>query len=257
MQEVSDLTGSDKPEHLAELSLQNKYIDNLGSIGRLTNLTELSLAFNEIISLAALASCVSLQSLNIMHNKVRSLSGLEELPALRCLKAGSNRIANLTPLRGIVELEELWLQSNRIKSLRHVADSLSQLPALEKLVIAQNDCLAATSGDEPEPCARQHLLVNLGMVTFLDGPVTKATREEAVREMGSAEGQAALQELLAAQVGLRHTHHSETRCRFISLMWRGVTGAASANQRGAGVPNRPSAAERGGTSAAPAEQSRH
>ena len=203
LQELQEITGSDQPEHLAELSLGNKHIDDLGCLSKCTQLTELNLGFNELTSLAALAPCVALQSLNVMHNKLRSLAGLEGLVQLRCLKAGSNRLSELGALVDHGQLEELWLQSNRLQSLAGVVGSLCKLPALEKVVLAQNGCLLLDpKADRGQPAclpARYHLLASLTKVSFIDGMVEDEERAAATRNLQTEKGKAALAELLEAQ----------------------------------------------------------
>ena len=94
--ELEEATGASDLHSLVELSLTNKYVDDLGYLGKLTQLQEVSLAFNDLRNLDDLAQCADLRELNVMHNKLRALTGLESMGKLDVLKASKNRLSDLS-----------------------------------------------------------------------------------------------------------------------------------------------------------------
>lgn len=199
-QEITEITGSEDVKQLTEISLANRYVDQLGFVCEMDQLQDLNLSFNDIHSLEGLAGCRSLRVLTVVHNKLKNLNGLQGLDELRCLRCSKNLIADVSATARLPQLQELWIQNNRVPHISNVVDNLGGLAHLQKLVLSPNPCSPLPEGDRvfPQPeIWKQYTLCSLRHLSVLDGQfVDEADRSAAEANLKTLEGSEALHVLL-------------------------------------------------------------
>jgi len=120
-----------------ELTLTNKGLTDVGSVGEVLNLQSLNLAFNSLSSLTGLSVLQHLQTLNVSHNQLASVKALSSLTSLTSLNASHNKISSIAPLEELTNLRDLCLQSNQLKNVSEL-QCMSALSGLTKLWLTPN-----------------------------------------------------------------------------------------------------------------------
>eukprot|EP01052_Picozoa_sp_SAG31_P009147 SAG31_NODE_476_length_15154_cov_24.796878_1_plen_367_part_10 len=204
-QEIQEITGVEDAEQLTEISLSNRYVDQLGFVCEMVWLQELNISFNDLYSLQGIAGCRSLRVLTVVHNRLRNLDGIQGLDDLRCLRCSKNNIIDISAVGECPRLQELCIQDNKIPHISDVVDNLGALAELQKLMVVPNPfvpCAALSSGAKAEGAGqsetwRQYTLCSLRHLLVLDGqPVNDDDRSVAEKRLQTLEGSEALHVLL-------------------------------------------------------------
>ncbi|MGK7395886.1 MAG: leucine-rich repeat domain-containing protein [Candidatus Cyclobacteriaceae bacterium M3_2C_046] len=126
---INDLTGLGKLTELKELDISHTEVDNLIPLRNLTKLEHLNCAYTNISSLDPLKYALNLRNLICNNTQLMSLATAENLVRLEKLHGQNNEINDLTPIKSLSHLKELNLAETAIVELSAL-DSLFQLNLL-------------------------------------------------------------------------------------------------------------------------------
>ena len=119
---ITDLSGLEKCQALASLTLTDNKVIRLEALQGLERLQFLDLANNQITDLSPLAKCTALQYVELTNNKVADVSVFGGIPAITSLYLAGNQITDITALFKLPKLWTLYLDSNKVSHLQGIGE---------------------------------------------------------------------------------------------------------------------------------------
>jgi hypothetical protein len=102
---------------LTNLSVRNKFIQNLSGLECAINLKELRLNNNQISDTRPLANLFNLHTLSLSNNNVSDIQPLANLVNMEWLDLSNNHISDIGPLANLTNLKWLILNNNQISDI--------------------------------------------------------------------------------------------------------------------------------------------
>ena len=136
-EEITDLTGLEHANQLADLDLSYNQISDVTPLAHLTQLVYLDLSDNQISDITPLAQLTQLTELELDRNQISDISPLAQPTQLTKLLLWNNQISDISPLAGLPSLKYLSLSSNQISDVT-LLTTFASLESLRHILLSGN-----------------------------------------------------------------------------------------------------------------------
>lgn len=129
---VQDIEPLERLTNLKTLNLSNTNVTNLSPLRNLNELEDLNLSHTTVQVITSLKYANKLKVLNLNQTSVADISVVQQMPLLEKLDIGKTSVVDLTPLANLVQISNLNLHGSKISDL----SSLPNLHLLKDLNIS-------------------------------------------------------------------------------------------------------------------------
>ena len=134
--QIEDITGLEKLTSLTDISLSKNNVKNINALNNLNNIFSLNLNENSELGTNianVLASKTTITTLKVSNTRISDIAFVSNMANLYSFDASNNTISNISELESLGNLKELNLAGN--SSLRSIS-SILRMTQLEKLNIS-------------------------------------------------------------------------------------------------------------------------